>query len=177
MAVFWEKGYGATSVEDLVAAMGVNRYGIYDLWESKHGLFIAALEHYHRTVITEAIHELEQPGASRQAIEAVFARIAGRARTSEGRHGCLLCNAAEEVAPFDPEAARVITAFQRRLERGFARAVAGGQDAGDIRTDADPREFGRYLAGLIQGASYLARSPAPAQQVEDFVRVGLRVLD
>lgn len=177
MGAFWEKGYSATSVEDLVNATGVNRYGLYDVFGSKHGLFVAALEHYQRTVISQAIGELEQPGAGLDAIRTVFDRIVERIRAGEAENGCLLCNTAEEMAPFDPDAARVVSAFQGRLTNAFERAVAVAREEGDVPTDAKPRELGRYLAGLIQGTSYLARSPAGFDQIEDFVRVGLRALE
>jgi len=176
MGVFWEKGYTATSVEDLVEATGVNRYGLYDVYDSKRGLFLAALRRYRERVITEAIAELEQPGAGLEAIHAVFDRIVGRARTGRARYGCLLCNTAEEVAPFDDEVAQEVSIFQRRLARAFRSAIATARQAGDVAATTDPEEMGLYLAGLIQGASYLARSPAPARNVQDFVRVGLRVL-
>jgi TetR/AcrR family transcriptional repressor of nem operon len=176
MRVFWEKGYSATSVDDLVGATGVNRYGLYDVYQSKHGLFLAALKHYHRTVISQAIRELEQPGAGLGAIHAVFERIVRRARSGEAKLGCLLCNTAEEVAPFDTDVEREVAAFQRRLTRVFGRAVAVARKAGELPASADSRELGGYLAGLIQGASYLARSPAGSRAVEDFVRVGLRAL-
>ncbi len=176
MHVFWKKGYTATSVEDLVEATGVNRYGLYDVFDSKRGLFLAALEYYRRTVVTEAIQELERPGASIAAIHAVFERIIRRARTGEAKYGCLLCNTAEEVAPFDPEAAREVTTYQRRLIKAFRAAVREAQHKGELTESIDPAEMGRYLAGLIQGASYLARSPSTNQEVEDFVHVGLRVL-
>ena len=42
--------------------------------------------------------------------------------------------------------------------------------------DVDSARLGRYLAGLIQGASYLARSPAGPRAIRDYVRVGLQVL-
>ncbi len=176
-AVFWEKGYSATSVDDLVRATGVNRYGLYDVFASKHGLFLAVLRHYHRTVIAGAIFELEQPEAGLAAIHAVFERIIRRARSGQAKHGCLLCNTAEEVAPFDKEVAQEVSAFQRRLARAFTRAVAVARENGNLPAGTDAEELGRYLSGLIQGASFLARSPASARVVEDFVRVGLRVLN
>lgn len=176
MHVFWQKGYSATSVEDLVEATGVNRYGLYDVFESKHGLFLAALGHYRRTVITAAIRELEQPGTGLGAIRAVFERIIERARSGAAKYGCLLCNTAEEVAPFDKDSAREVSAYQRRLIRAFRRAVEVARQRGELPAGTAAAKVGGYLAGLIQGASYLARSPARAREIEDFVRVGLRIL-
>ena len=36
MELFWEKGYEATSVQDLVDRMGINRFSMYDTFGSKH---------------------------------------------------------------------------------------------------------------------------------------------
>lgn len=177
MSVFWEKGYSATSIEDLVAATGVNRYGLYDVYDSKRELYLAALRRYDRTVITRAILELERPEAGLDAIHTVFNRILRRVRSGNAKFGCLMCNAAEEVAPFDEDVARQVSTYQRRLAKAFGKAVANAQANGDVPRGVDSAPTGRYLAGLIQGVSYLARSQAGTRAIEDFVRVGLRVLE
>ena len=46
MEVFWAQGYEATSVQDLLEAMGINRGSMYDTFGDKHTLFVAAIEHY-----------------------------------------------------------------------------------------------------------------------------------
>ena len=42
--VFRERGYAATSVDDLVAATGVHRGSLYGVFGSKHGLFLRVLD-------------------------------------------------------------------------------------------------------------------------------------
>jgi hypothetical protein len=80
------------------------------------------------------------------------------------------------MAPFDEVVAQEVSAFQRRLIKVFGKAVTVARETGNVPPGTNPAEMGRYLAGLIQGASYLARSPAGDRMVEDFVRVGLRNL-
>ncbi|MEO8631551.1 MAG: helix-turn-helix domain-containing protein, partial [Betaproteobacteria bacterium] len=46
MHVFWEKGYHATSIQDLVDRLGVNRQSLYDTYGDKDRLFLAALTRY-----------------------------------------------------------------------------------------------------------------------------------
>ncbi|MBK6426479.1 MAG: helix-turn-helix transcriptional regulator [Blastocatellia bacterium] len=41
---FWCKGYEATSIQDLVDEMGINRGSLYATFGDKHALFLAAIE-------------------------------------------------------------------------------------------------------------------------------------
>ena len=50
MQAFWERGYEATSVDDLVQCMGINRFSLYSTFGGKHQLFVAALERYRLNV-------------------------------------------------------------------------------------------------------------------------------
>jgi AcrR family transcriptional regulator len=50
MEVFWTRGYEATSLRDLVAAMGISKSSLYDTFGSKHELFLAAIDRYNATV-------------------------------------------------------------------------------------------------------------------------------
>ena len=44
--LFWEKGYHATSMNDLVDTLKLNRSSIYDTYGNKHSLFIKCLNNY-----------------------------------------------------------------------------------------------------------------------------------
>ena len=39
MELFWEKGFHATSIQDLVAHLGINRASLYDTFGGKEELF------------------------------------------------------------------------------------------------------------------------------------------
>ncbi|HRV92857.1 MAG TPA: helix-turn-helix domain-containing protein, partial [Anaerolineae bacterium] len=44
MDLFWQKGYEATSIQELLTAMGISRGSLYDAFGDKHALFLAVLE-------------------------------------------------------------------------------------------------------------------------------------
>src|SRR5256885_4367807 len=46
MRVFWEKGYEGASLDDLTAAMGINRSSLYSSFGDKEQLFKQAIAHY-----------------------------------------------------------------------------------------------------------------------------------
>ena len=46
MEGFWSRGYAASSTQDLLGRMGINRGSLYDTFGSKRALFLAALRRY-----------------------------------------------------------------------------------------------------------------------------------
>ena len=46
MHLFWRKGFAATSISDLTAAMGIGSPSLYAAFGSKEGLYTEALRHY-----------------------------------------------------------------------------------------------------------------------------------
>ena len=55
MLLFWEKGYEAASMEDLVQAMEINRFSIYNSFGDKKKLLLCALENYRVFVLHQLI--------------------------------------------------------------------------------------------------------------------------
>jgi TetR/AcrR family transcriptional repressor of nem operon len=46
MDIFWQKGYHATSVQDLIDGLCINRASMYDTYGDKHQLFLDTLIEY-----------------------------------------------------------------------------------------------------------------------------------
>src|SRR4051812_19033882 len=62
LELFWERGYEATSMADLVEHMGVARASIYATFGGKHELYLKALDRYGESVGPYLLTELSQPG-------------------------------------------------------------------------------------------------------------------
>ena len=88
MTLFWQKGYEATSIQDLVDHMGIGRRSLYDTFNSKHDLFIAALDRY-RDIAKESILTPGEPLISPKAvIQEIFEGIVSEALVDRNRKGC-----------------------------------------------------------------------------------------
>ena len=73
MRQFWERGYRATSVDDLVRATGVKPGSLYAAFPGgKHALLMGSLERYSRLVVPQKLGDLESPGASVADVRAYF---------------------------------------------------------------------------------------------------------
>jgi len=117
MRQFWERGYRATSVDDLVRATGVKPGSLYAAFPGgKHALLMGSLDRYSKLVVPVKLGELEHPGASVAEVRAYFDGLVRDLLSPEGRQGCLLVNSAIENAAADPEVAAVVRGHLARLE-------------------------------------------------------------
>ena len=170
MDVFWCKGYEATSIQDLVEAMGINRGSIYDTFKDKRTLFRLALAHYDDTVISEAIAKLEAPGASKPEIVQYFTSAVERAVADSRRRGCFVTNSAVELAATDPEMAERIAANLKRLEMAFYKALARAKDKGEI-SKHDLWALARFCVICLQGLRVVSKVNPASEAMQDTVRV------
>lgn len=172
--LFWLRGYGATSMRDLLDGMGIGRGSFYDTFGDKHALFLAALDRFESSRTSWIDEALEDSGLD--GIEEVFRRtIEGMVRF-EPRRGCLLANTAVELAPHDPEVAARISRYVRRTEEAFTGALVRAQGAGEIPAASDPKVLARFLVSNLHGLRVLARAGSDRQTLEDAARVALEAL-
>jgi len=157
---FWQHGYLNTSIDEVVEATGVQRYGLYQNFESKHGLFCAALRRYQDIHISHRLRDLEGENTGIGAIESVISDLATFSDSPLGRFGCLLCNTAVELGGRDKAADAEVDRYASRLRDAFARAVTASQHNGDIDPSSDPDTLADYLAGVVIGACVYARTQA-----------------
>jgi TetR/AcrR family transcriptional regulator, transcriptional repressor for nem operon len=169
---FWQKGYAATSLDDLMKATGLGKGSLYGAFGDKHQLFVKVLNDYaHETSdgVCEAI------GRDERAIDVLrnfF--LPDPAVDSEGAvkasRGCFLANSSTELAARDPEvigcARATYQAVEDCLTNGVARAVAEG----DLPEDTNPRELGRLLLTILQGQQFLLKTEMSPEALREIGR-------
>lgn len=157
MQVFWQKGYEATSIQDLVEAMGINRGSLYDTFCDKRQLFLNAIAHYSSTLMRQSTEQLQAPGAARQAIADYFENLVQCIANKTPCQGCLMTNTIVELSPHDPEIAAHLKQSLTQLEDAFYTALVRAKDRGEIPADADLRVLARYLTASVQGLQVVSK--------------------
>jgi TetR/AcrR family transcriptional regulator, transcriptional repressor for nem operon len=126
MRLFWMRGYGACSMDEIVTTTGVSRYGIYESVGGKRDLFLRGFAAYARDIVAPAAALLEERGADVEAIAAYFEmQIALAERAGLPGPGCFVANAMTETAPHDREVRLKVEAHNARLKAGFRNALKG----------------------------------------------------
>ena len=115
--------------------------------------------------------------APRQAIGAFLTEIVEHSLGDRERKGCMLVNAALDVAPHDPEFQRIVAGVLVQIEAFFRRCVEAGQADGTITRSKAPEDLGRHLLGVLMGVRVLARVRPERALLEGVLGPALALLD
>jgi TetR/AcrR family transcriptional repressor of nem operon len=157
MNCFWAQGFESTSVRDLAEEMGITGASLYNAFGDKRSLYRRALGHYLQTSVRDRVSRLEQLPPF-PAIRAFFDEVIERSMTDKQRRGCMLVNAALELAPYDAEFQKVVSQEMVFIETFFRRCIAAGQQDGTISPARPPAELAKLLLSVLLGIRVLART-------------------
>jgi TetR/AcrR family transcriptional repressor of nem operon len=158
MRLFWAHGFEATSMEDLVQGMGINRGSIYSTFGDKRRLFIAALNRYDSKCRKSQLAALEREHPPRDAIKALFEGWIDRVMSESENSGCFLTNTALELAAHDDDIGEIVAQSQRDIEKFFRRLIKKGQAAGEIDKMLSATKAAQSLLAALIGMLVLSRS-------------------
>ena len=165
MNCFWAQGFEQTSVRDLAEQMGITGASLYNAFGDKRSLYRQAFIHYLAQTVRDRIARVETlPPAI--AVRAFFAEIIERSADDELRRGCLLVNAALELAPYDPEFQKLVVEEMVFIEAFFRRCIEAGQKDGSITDSRPADEFAKLLLSVLLGIRVLARTRPQREVLE-----------
>lgn len=177
MQRFWQYGYAATSMDDLVKATGVSRHGIYSDIGGKRDLFLAGFAAYRDTVVAPALAAMAADGTSTSGLDGIRAyfetQIDLAERVGLPGPGCLVANAMTETAPHDEDVAAEVAAHNQRLTGAFETALRS--DAPNL-SDEDIASLGAFLTLTAQGLWSISRTTDQASELRTYVGTLLDLL-
>jgi TetR/AcrR family transcriptional repressor of nem operon len=156
--LFSSKGYSDTSMDDIVRATGVSRYGLYGTFGNKRELFEQALDRYAEGMGKQSFLRLLEPDASLAHIRKIFdERVADMCCAHEPK-GCLFIHTAMQLAPDDEELQGVLKKFMKRMSKAFAVGLESARQKGEARADLDVEAAGEFLTSTMFGLAVLGRT-------------------
>ena len=157
MELFWEKGYGSTSIADILSRSKVNSGSLYHFFPGKQDVLLAVLESY-RDGIREMLLEPAWAGVDDPA-ERVFALLALYRRLiveTECSYGCPIGSLALELHDADP----IVRERLAENFTGWVDAVEGCfRDAAHrFRPGTDFRALAELALNIMEGGVMQART-------------------
>jgi AcrR family transcriptional regulator len=160
---FLERGYDATSMEDLSRATGRTKSSIYHHVSGKEQLLRLAVARAVDALFAVLEQDAARQGRAVDRLEHVV-RGSARALAAELPYVTLLLRVRGNT-----ETERWALERRREFDRRLAALVRDAIDEGDLREDLDPRLVTRLLFGMVNSlVDWFRPGGAPGrQQVED----------
>ncbi len=165
MRTFWTQGYEGTSVQDLAAAMGVNKPSLYATFGCKEEIFREAVELYDRVEGKATSQSLKKAGTAREAVESMLRSNARAYVVEEGPRGCMIVLSSLLGAP-ENESVRAFLADNRlQGEATLRERLAQGMAEGDLAVSADLDQLAAFYTTVLEGLSIQARDGASIEKL------------
>ncbi|QSB29229.1 TetR/AcrR family transcriptional regulator [Flavobacterium sp. CLA17] len=173
--VFWEKGYTATSLEDLLKAMEIGSGSFYNTFKGgKKELFSRAIQQ-RREAFAEFKAEVDTSASPLEVIKDFYRSLANADRQTH-LQGCLIVNTVTEMTFVDQaleeEAVRVL----KEVEQMYVDVIAKAQQDGTIKNQTSAAILGRYLITFWSGFNVTRRMYPDRAILKEQIEMQLSIL-
>jgi len=158
MNVFAQKGFAATSLDDLASATGMNRPSLYNAFGDKESFYRETLAHFveglrrevGRTVVDEPDLASALTGFYKGALDEYF--------STRPSPGCFFFCTAPVEAMMHPDVQNDMCALMGELDNLLEAKFAEAQRAGCFPSDADTRAAAQVAQGVLHSLAIRARA-------------------
>ena len=164
MRLFRHRGYLGASLRDIEEATGLHPGSLYRAFDSKEGLFRAALDAYNEQVVRGRVQvHLLEPADPVAGIRSFFTSAFETGLDPDP--GCLLTNTAVESFTV-PLAAAGVRRGLEAIEAGLADALTRARALRQLSADLDVETSAAQLLALYQGLLVLVRAGTPVTKLQ-----------
>ena len=156
LRIFWRHGYEGTSMQDLVDGMQINRASLYDTFDNKEALYLAALQRYQQRNQAQVKQLLARHASVRAALDELLETMIQDSLNDPQKKGCFVVNATTGLANRYQKVNRLVSDNEQQVAETFADLIKRGQERGEIGADRDARTLSSYLFASLQGLRVLA---------------------
>ncbi len=171
---FWETGYAATSVDDLIRATGLGKGSLYGAFGSKHDMFVRSLSDY--TAAGVARYRAALDGDDAGALSRLRSCLRAAAKDCRSERGCMVAKAIAELAGRDDDVDAILVRFVKSMEETIERCIRAAQRAGDVPAGTDTRQLALTLFAVLRGMESLGRAGASVASLRSIADGALAVL-
>lgn len=173
--VFWQQGFEATSIDDLVAASGVKRQSLYNAFGDKEAMLLRALDRYRETVAGPIRAALggDDPWASLRRYVALHVE---RMAEPGNPAGCLIAGSCAELGGRDDRLGRWAAGETEASERALLEVLGTWRRDGRLVPHRDLRPLADYLIAFVRGLAALHRATGNLEAMRAAADVGLQAV-
>ncbi|QES87190.1 TetR/AcrR family transcriptional regulator [Rhizosphaericola mali] len=168
--LFWQKGYQATTMNDLVDTLNINRSSLYESFGNKHALFIDCLTNY---IQEKKITYQQSAAKGKSPLDAAIRIIKDIVKTILiDTKTCLAINSTFELARIDAEVAKMLKDQALQSVDLFEKLFTEAKNKGEIPQDKDPKLLAFFVVSnfaSLWNADLLFSDKKILYQLTDFL--------
>ncbi|MHB8347924.1 MAG: TetR/AcrR family transcriptional regulator [Acidiferrobacterales bacterium] len=173
---FWEKGFCATSISDLVDTTRLNPGSLYGAFHSKEALFLDAIDYYGNRSVAAVSSILSNARSPIEGIRICIIRIGKELTSHDKGRGCFLVNSAMELSGRNPMVKKHVKRHLDAIETLFRNALSKARKAGELSPDKDLKCLAAFLMTSIWGLRVMGETDPKPGRVDAVVKTILSVL-
>jgi TetR/AcrR family transcriptional regulator, copper-responsive repressor len=165
-AAFWKQGYAATSLDDLVAATGMNRPSLYAAFGDKRDLYLHTLKRYQQQSRAIGTQITADDPPLRVFLKRFYeAALDIYLQSGETARGCYSISTAPAQAMTDPAVRDFLAASIGGTDAFVARQIARARERGEVPMGADPQALAQLATAAMHTIAIRARVGIPRKQL------------
>ena len=173
LRLFWDKGFHATSLKDIEAALNMKPGSIYAAFKSKENLYALALKQYFDNSVAAFQRDVLDASSPFDGLLAMMAALGQAPDGDPRRSTCMLIKAVITATEDTEKVADIARRYRWQMDANMDRAFERARDLGEIAPDTDTRALSRQyqtdMTGLQIDAQMNWDEDAFAAEVRDRV--------
>lgn len=166
--LFWRKGFHATSLKDIEAALSLKPGSIYAAFGSKKALFAEALEFYARGIQEDFRACIEQADSPLNALIAYIRSVtAAKQDGAPPSNACMIFKTALEMVDEESDLKQLAGQQLAGMAKLFAEALEAARQKGEIAPDIDPYRAALKLQSGLTGMRGMIEAGFPAEDIRN----------
>lgn len=173
--LFWHNGYEATSTEDLLERMELNKGSLYHSFGNKKQLFVKAMDFFAANALQALKLKIASARTPMEGIREFFLELADSDNDTHQK-GCFMGNSLAELANIDDELKQKAIQHLKDMEKLFLKYIRKAKQSRELTTKEEPETLARYLLNLWNGINISRRIHPRKDLLEPVIRLQLAVL-
>lgn len=157
-AIFNTKGYAAASMADVMQATGLQKGGLYNHFDTKDELLLAAFDYALQQVTGAVLQVIKQEQTSTKKLIALVNFFRNYALNPIIEGGCPVLNGMVEADNVNPVLQARVQQAQRDLIAAVVRVIENGKRYGEFKATVEAERNAIIMIAMLEGAIGLTRA-------------------
>lgn len=172
--LFWERGYGKLSLNEVARATGLTRASLYNAFKTKEALFLEVFEQYLTNSPEAVLADICDGEPVGPALYHFFEAVSTMLASDSQHRGCLAVNCLTEKFPEDSALGTALAAMQDNKRRLFKVLMQKAIAQQELSADTDAEVTANMLQAFLHGLSMFSTTGLSVEDLQAMSKTFLK---